>query len=274
VRSALGPSDRAEQRRAVVAAEAEIIRAIRPDLVLNDVHFTTPAAARAAGVPAVSILRCPYPTPGWRDAWGDVQLVPHAPRWLPLPAPGVRYCRPAWALRIGAVPEPVPPSAVAAALCTADAQPAQLRLVLDAFEHLTAEWVLSYPHPDDAAERSPRVVAWADVDVLLAGARVLVCHGGHGLIGRAIARGVPVIVLETDEPHTPIYGAALEAAGAGVLLRRRDQTPRALREVTGRALEDTALRAGAASLRRSLEALPDIADALAAALEGRSCVPS
>lgn len=274
VRSALGAADRSTQRRAVVTAEAEIIRAVRPDAVLNDVHLTTPSAARACGAPVVSIVRCPYPGDRWREAWGDVQLAPHSPRWLPLPAPGVVHCRPAWAERRGMTSEAVEPVPVAAALCTADEQPTHLRLVLDAFERLEDEWVLCYPHADPAAAGSSRVVPWADVDALLAGARVLVCHGGHGLIGRAVMRGVPVVVLETDEPHTPIYGAALEAAGAGVLVRRADQSAAAVRDATRRAMEDGALRAGAAALRRSTEALPGIADAFEAALEARACAAS
>jgi UDP:flavonoid glycosyltransferase YjiC (YdhE family) len=265
VRSALGHPDRLEQWRAVVGAQTDIIRETGPDVVLNDIDSTTPAAARTCGVPVVSITRCPFPEPWFKEMGGDVQLVPHSQAWLPVPASGAVYCRPAWAQRMGVVSTPVDPQPVLAALCTADAQPAQLRLMLDAFEQLDAGWLVCYSHPDEAAAGSRHVVAWTDHSIL-AGSRVLVCHGGHGLIGRAIMYGVPVVVLETEEPHTPIYGSALEAAGAGILLRRRDQTPLAIREATVRAMSDSALRDGVAALRRAFEALPDIADALPAAL--------
>jgi UDP:flavonoid glycosyltransferase YjiC (YdhE family) len=268
VRSALGSPARAEQWRAIVAAESELIRACRPDVVVNDISTTAPAAARACGVPVASIQRCPLTW--WREALGDVQLVPHPGSWLPLPAPGVVHCRLDGARRLGMAPAPIEPCPVVAALNTADAEPAALRLVLDAFEGLDHEWVVCYAHPD-AVAASPRIVAWADHDALLAGARVLVCHGGHGLIARAIRHGVPVVVVETEEAYPAVYGAALEAAGAGILVRRRDQTPRAVRSAAVRAMDDPTLRDGAARLRRSFEALPPVADALSRWLEERAC---
>jgi UDP:flavonoid glycosyltransferase YjiC (YdhE family) len=264
VRSALG---RVPERHAWIAAQTEIIRSNRPDVVLNDCYTTTPAAARACGVAVVSVARCRFARDDVRREWlGDVQLVPHAPEWLSLSAPDLVYGRPAWAQRTAMTSAPVEPRPVVASLSTALPDPKQLRLVLDALAHVDAESVVCYPHPDAAAAGSSRVVAWADLDALLPAARVLVCHGGHGVICRAIMHGVPVVALETGAFYSRVYGSATESAGAGIHVRWRDQTVRAIREAVRRAIDDVRLRDGAAVLRRSFEALPDLADALSAAV--------
>lgn len=92
--------------------------------------------------------------------------------------------------------------------------------------------------------------------------RVLREIEGHG----HACRGLPVVVLQNDAPHSTVYGAALEARRAGILARRRTLTAAAVRVTVARAMDDDRLRAGAAALRRAFEALPEVPEAMDRAL--------
>jgi UDP:flavonoid glycosyltransferase YjiC (YdhE family) len=266
VRSGLGQPDRDEQFRAVVAAETEMIHKARPDLILSDVRVTTPAAGRACGVPVVSVLRVAFRARIWRERWGDAQLTPYPEDWLAMRAPFVGYCRPAWVERRTIAAAPVESRPIVASLSTAEDQPRHLRVLMRALDGIGEEWVLCYPHPDEVASSSAQVVAWAEMDGLLAGARVLVCHGGLGILSRGVMQGVPVVILQTSAEQSVLFGEALEAWRAGILVRRRDLTAAGIREAVLRAQHDEALRAGAAALRRSFESLPEAPEVMDAAL--------
>jgi MGT family glycosyltransferase len=62
------------------------------------------------------------------------------------------------------------------------------------------------------------VVAAADHDRIMARAALVVTHGGHGTMMRALKYGVPLIVMPGIAPDQAINGATVEQVGAGRLL--------------------------------------------------------
>lgn len=91
------------------------------------------------------------------------------------------------------------------------------------------------------------VVDWLSYSRTFPHADVVICHGGHGTLVRALACGaVPVV--------WPVAGdmgenaARVDHAGAGVRIPRRFLSPRTLRLATERALCEPALRARAGRL--------------------------
>ncbi len=272
----------AEQFRAVVSAEIEIIRSARPDGIISDLYHTTSVSGRACGLPVVSIVRfvpdlvpalpttVPHPTPvEWNElVWGDIQLIPHGRSWLRLQTSRSVYCRPCWVERsiaaaagpAGSGPVNSPPSAqVLGVLSTASAWPRHRHRIQAAFERLGSDWLLCDPFSPDRGER---VTTWGDLPALLPKSRILVCLGGHQIVTRALTSGVPVVVLGTGEPHVEHYGRALEEAGAGTYVRAGDVTVSAIQEAVHEVLTDDRYHAAAARLRRSFESEPDAASAL------------
>jgi MGT family glycosyltransferase len=59
------------------------------------------------------------------------------------------------------------------------------------------------------------VFATADHDQLMDLASLVVTHGGHGTMMRALTRGVPLVVIPGFAPDQPVNAAAVEAWGAG-----------------------------------------------------------
>jgi UDP:flavonoid glycosyltransferase YjiC (YdhE family) len=91
--------------------------------------------------------------------------------------------------------------------------------------------------PDNA-----RLVEWVSYEQTMPLADVVVTHGGHGTLMRALTCGtVPVVVPAAGDMNENAARAAW--ADLGVRLPRRFATPRALRLAVGRALADDALRA-------------------------------
>ena len=71
------------------------------------------------------------------------------------------------------------------------------------------------------------VHSWLDHDDVLATASLVVGHGGHSTAMRALSFGVPMVVM----PANPLIdqkrvGAALQDAGAGILLPKRADSKR------------------------------------------------
>ncbi len=92
---------------------------------------------------------------------------------------------------------------------------------------------------------------------LLDRAAVAVSVGGHGFVAKALARGVPLVVV-------PYAGDQRETAGrlrhtrAGVWLPRRALTPTTVRLAVGRVLADPRFRRAAARLAAGARGLgPD-----------------
>ncbi len=85
---------------------------------------------------------------------------------------------------------------------------------------------------------------------VLARAEVAVTHGGMGATQKALAAGVPVVVVPWGRDQAEVARRA-EATGAGVLLPRRRLSPTALRDAVRRA---RGLRPAAAALAAAMAA--------------------
>jgi UDP:flavonoid glycosyltransferase YjiC (YdhE family) len=81
-------------------------------------------------------------------------------------------------------------------------------------------------------------------------ADVVITHGGHGTVVRALSCGtVPVVVPAAGDMNE--NAARVAWAGLGVRLPRRFATPRAVRLAVAAALSDPALRARVAAVART-----------------------
>jgi UDP:flavonoid glycosyltransferase YjiC (YdhE family) len=78
---------------------------------------------------------------------------------------------------------------------------------------------------------------------------VVVCHGGHGTLVRALANGLPVVVCPAVGDMAE-NASRVDWAGVGVRLPRRYATPRGVRAAVGRVLREPALAARAREVAR------------------------
>jgi UDP:flavonoid glycosyltransferase YjiC (YdhE family) len=89
---------------------------------------------------------------------------------------------------------------------------------------------------------------------LLDDARALVCNAGHGVLAKAISRGVPMVLV-------PIAGdqkenaARAARAGAGIVIPPHKLTAAALREATRQVLDDPSFAAAARRIAVSADGL-------------------
>jgi UDP:flavonoid glycosyltransferase YjiC (YdhE family) len=82
-----------------------------------------------------------------------------------------------------------------------------------------------------------RVVDWAPYSQVMPEASLVICHGGHGTVARALAEGVPVLVCPAwgDQADN---GARAAWAGTGLTIPLRLLAPRPLRWTVRRLLGD------------------------------------
>ncbi len=125
-----------------------------------------------------------------------------------------------------------------------------LQRVIDALTPLPARVVVTLgPSLDSARFRAPpsvTLLAHASHTKLFADARLVVTHGGHGTVIRALAAGVPLVVLPLGRDQAD-NAARVVHAGAGVRLSSRASVD-VIRTAVARALADSALREGARAM--------------------------
>jgi len=92
-----------------------------------------------------------------------------------------------------------------------------------------------------------RILDWVSYKQTMALCDVVVCHGGHGTLVRALASGCAVVAVPAAGDMNE-NAARLDWAGAGVRLPRRLVSPRAVRLAVRRALADPSIRARAREL--------------------------
>ena len=102
------------------------------------------------------------------------------------------------------------------------------------------------PSPIDVPANT-RLVDWVSYARTMPRCDVVVCHGGHGTVARALASGCVVVVVPAAGDMNE-NGARVDWAGVGVRLPRRLATPRAVRLAVRAALADARLRARAREL--------------------------
>ncbi len=104
-----------------------------------------------------------------------------------------------------------------------------------------ATWNRRLPDRPLAVPPNARLVEWVSYTKAMPAADVILCHGGHGTVVRALSCGtVPVIVPAAGDMNE--NAARVAWAGLGVRLPRRFATPRAVRLAVAQALGDPALR--------------------------------
>jgi MGT family glycosyltransferase len=103
------------------------------------------------------------------------------------------------------------------------------------------------PVPIDVPANT-RLVDWVSYARTMPACDVVVCHGGHGTVARALACGVPVVACPAAGDMAE-NGARLAWAGVGVSLPRRLTTARGVRLAVRRLLADPAYGRRALELR-------------------------
>ena len=127
---------------------------------------------------------------------------------------------------------------------------AVLEVVLDAMADLPVT-VIAATTGRTRIERPP---ANAYVSEFLPGteaaarAALVICNGGSSTTYQALASGVPVLDLVSNNMDQHLNMAAIRGAGAGVILRARGVTAAALRATTMRMLDDRSYAQRAAAL--------------------------
>lgn len=105
-----------------------------------------------------------------------------------------------------------------------------LQNVLDALDGLPLEVVVTTGAVDPAALRGPgdaRIERRVDHDELLPTTRLVIGHGGHATTARALAHGIPVLVMPMHPlMDQPAIGRALDRLGVGRIIPKSSPAQR------------------------------------------------
>jgi MGT family glycosyltransferase len=180
-----------------------------------------------------------FPQLEYPRRWPDHVHVT-GPIWFELPYPDVE------------LPEGDAPLVVVA---PSTAQDPDCRLVRVALEALAAEPVrvlaTTNRHrpetPLPAAPANAVVVDWVSYSQAMAAADLVICHGGHGTVARALGAGVPVLCCPAVGDMAE-NAARVAWAGAGLMLPWRLTRPAALRVAVRKALGESRVRGRAGEI--------------------------
>jgi UDP:flavonoid glycosyltransferase YjiC (YdhE family) len=112
-----------------------------------------------------------------------------------------------------------------------------------------ATWNRRAPDPPVDVPPNAALVEWLSYARTMPACDLVVCHGGHGTVVRALASGSVVVAVPAAGDMNE-NAARIDWAGVGVRLPRRLVGPRALVLAVGRALARPALRTRAQELAR------------------------
>lgn len=104
-----------------------------------------------------------------------------------------------------------------------------------------------FPPDPIAVPANARLVGWLSYTQAMAAADLVVCHGGHGTICRALEAGRPLLVSPAVGDMAE-NGARVQWAGCGLMLPARFRHPAPLRWCVRELLGDPAYRARAAEI--------------------------
>ena len=107
--------------------------------------------------------------------------------------------------------------------------------------------VIAIGDPSSPAPRNAVVVSWMSYARTMPRCDLVITHGGHGTLARALVSGCPVVVVPAGGDMAE-SAARVDWAGVGVRLAPRFGTPWGVRLAVRRALSRPELRARAASL--------------------------
>jgi len=249
----------------------EVARRHRVDAVVVDMILSAGISEIiTSGIPTVVFVHCFYRAVqdmaagpvGWflRLRGIDPFGAEHAPTLQIVSAradldpmrgdPPVRHTGVIWqGVPSAAVPAPVPRILISLSTCAFAGQRGMLQNILDAIAPLPIEATVTVgPAIDASGLRVPKnasMHAWLDHDEVLATTSLVVGHGGHSTAMRALAFGVPQIVM----PANPMIdqkgvGASLERVGAGILLPKHAK-PQRIRSAIETVLHDSSYREAA-----------------------------
>ena len=141
------------------------------------------------------------------------------------------------------------PLVVLAPSTSQDPKQRLLEVALAALERLPVRVLAIRPKTATAIRERERVrlVTWMPYSRTLPHADVVVCHGGHGTLAHALANGVPVVMVPAagDMMET---GTRVQWAGVGFSLPKPFLSPRTLRLLVQRVLEEPGPRQRAEEL--------------------------
>jgi UDP:flavonoid glycosyltransferase YjiC (YdhE family) len=112
-----------------------------------------------------------------------------------------------------------------------------------------ATWNGREPDPPIDVPANAVLVPWLSYSQTMPSCDVVVCHGGHGTLARALANGLPVVVCPAVGDMAE-NASRVDWAGVGVRLPRRFATPRGVRAAVGRVLRSPELGERARSVAR------------------------
>jgi hypothetical protein len=195
------------------------------------------------------------------SAWEAPELVlVTAPRWLDVdcdPPANVRHAGP---LGVAAAPRRADAERQRVLLTfgttVMDGQAALIDRACEAVAGLDVEAVLTLgPAVDRAAVRIPdgvEAVAFADHDSLMPEVTAIIGHGGLGTVLRALAHGVPQLLLPLGRDQA-FNAGRVEQLDAGIRLPA-DASPQRIRTALRALLTDARFRAGAGLAARHIAA--------------------
>ena len=267
--------------RHMTPALRSVIERERPDLVVHEILAIGGAVVAAeAGVPAMA-----FGLGLWNSPLANAYAIAGASADLPggyldqIPAPlqnpgalpeSRRPIRPvAWAPDVP-LPSWLPSGrrTVYVTLGTVSFGAVEVlrRAVLEAAAHDVDVLVAVGPSGDPALlgslpanVRLERFVPQAEV---LTHVDLVVHHGGAGTMLGTLANGLPQLVMPQGADQ-PFNAAAIERAGAGLVLRNEEQVPGAISAAVGRLLADGPEREAALGLAKEIAAMPTPAEVAA-----------
>jgi UDP:flavonoid glycosyltransferase YjiC (YdhE family) len=149
------------------------------------------------------------------------------------------------------LPEGEAPLVVVAPSTSQDPDQRLLQTALEALSTLPVRVLATYNRHDPPQRLDPppnaRLVEWISYSRSMPHADLVVCHGGHGTLVRALASGAPVVVVPSGGDQAE-NGARLQYSGAGLSLRERLLRPWTLRLVAARVLEERSFAGRAGEL--------------------------
>jgi len=162
--------------------------------------------------------------------------------------------------------DPDDPLVLVAPSTSQDPRHRLLRAALEALADLPVRVLATWNRrPVDPPVRVPpnaRLVEWVSYSRTMPRCDLVICHGGHGTVARALASGCVVVAVPAAGDMNE-NAARIDWAGVGVRLPRRLCAPRALRLAVRRALADHRL----AERARAIAAWSECHDGAAAAAE-------
>jgi UDP:flavonoid glycosyltransferase YjiC (YdhE family) len=197
-----------------------------------------PALDRVHGGISVQLaLVATFPQLEYPRAWPPSAHVVGPLMWEP-PAPAV------------ALPPGDDPLVLLAPSTSQDPGQTLLRAALEGLAQLPVRVLASTNRrlPPVAVPANTRIVDWLSYAEAMPACDLVVCHGGHGTVARALASGCAVVIAPAAGDMNE-NAARVDWAGVGVRLPRRLVGARGLALAVGRALARPELRRGARGLQ-------------------------